>query len=112
MRTHNNAVDGNDFTEDDGYQVLCADPWRLNSSSKYTGAGVKDTPVHSMSAMMPAILEFCTFSSYQAAPTTLSPMHRPMPIDAHAYGDVSSRNFPTYILLVRSSFVGNCKEDV
>jgi len=35
---------------------------------------------------------------YHAAPTTLKPIQRAMPTDAHACGDVSSRNFPTCLL--------------
>jgi hypothetical protein len=30
-----------------------------------------------------------------AAPTTDRPMQRPMPMSAHAYGEIDSRNWPT-----------------
>ena len=33
--------------------------------------------------------------TYHPAPNTLSPIHNPIPVDAQAYGLVSSRNWPT-----------------
>ena len=41
---------------------------------------------------------------YHAAPTTERPIHRPMPRSAHTYGDIDSRNAPTYL-------EGNCEMD-
>lgn len=34
--------------------------------------------------------------AYHAAPTTDNPIHKPMPKSAQAYGDIVSRNCPTY----------------
>ena len=42
---HNDTVDGDDFAENDGDQVLCSDSGSLDTTSEDRGAGNKDTPV-------------------------------------------------------------------
>ena len=41
------------------------------------------------------------FRSYQAAPTTESPMQRAIPRVAHVCGDTVSRKSPTFVTVVR-----------
>jgi hypothetical protein len=41
---HNDAVDGNDFAEDDGDQVLRSYPWRLDTSADDGDTGRPDSP--------------------------------------------------------------------
>lgn len=54
---------------------------------------VMNMPLYEIfSVRYPRMWNLCT---YHAAPTTDSPMQRPMPKSAHAYGDTLSRNCPT-----------------
>ena len=46
---HDNTVNGDDFAENDGDQVLCSDSGSLDTSSENRGAGNEDTPVQFVS---------------------------------------------------------------
>lgn len=42
------------------------------------------------------LADLISSATYHAAPTTLSPIHSAIPSVAHVYGDVSSKNRPTW----------------
>ena len=105
---HDDAVDGHDFAEDDRDQVLRSYPRGLDAAAEDRGAGDEDSPVpqplFSVSCFFRDVWTACC--AYHAAPTTDSPMQRPIPRSAHAYGDTLSRNAPTCGCTFNSSFVG------
>ena len=47
---HDDTVDGDDLTEDNGDQVLGADAWRFHTTTKDRGSGDEDSPVVLVSA--------------------------------------------------------------
>ena len=88
---HNDTVNGNNFAEDDGDQVLRSYPGSLDTTTDDGYTGCEDTPaMRSEPAQV-----FASVGTYQADPTTERPMHRPMPKLAQVYGDMDSRNCPT-----------------
>jgi hypothetical protein len=84
---HDDTVDGDDFAENDGDQVLCSDSGSLDTTTKDRGTGDEDTPVDVCLSIsdLSCIVSFrnaqCTD---HAAPTTERPIQRAIPVLAHA----------------------------
>jgi hypothetical protein len=90
---HDYAVDGDDFAEDDGNEVLSSNSRCLDTTTDDGRAGDEDPPANVLETSTDSL---CTRSqTYHAAPTTESPMQRAMPKLAHVYGDMLSRKAPT-----------------
>lgn len=98
---HDDAVDRDDFAEDDGDQVLRPDPRGFHATSQNRCARYEDAPESCSVFFLPLFFSDsisvlvrpgCTD---HAAPTTERPIQRAMPVLAHAYGDIDSRNWPT-----------------
>jgi hypothetical protein len=87
---HDDAVDGDDFAENDGDQVLRSYPRCLDTSTENGDAGGPDSPM-SVSELNAVPRR----DAYHAEPTTDSPMHSAMPKLANVYGEMVSRNCPT-----------------
>ena len=109
-----NAIDGHDFTEDDaGMRVVselaffleCRATDLMRFLVRIRGARTPppriDEPVTKIPLRLGSINEqnaqwiARTKFSHHPAPRTLSPIQRPIPVDAHMYGLDSSRNRPT-----------------
>ena len=89
--SHDDDVDVNDFTEDNGDQVLRPYPGSLNTTTNDRYTGREDTPALQLEpAQVLTLVE-----TYHADPITERPMHRPMPKLAQVYGDTDSRKRPT-----------------
>lgn len=96
---HDDAVDGDDLTEDDGDQVLGSDSRRLDTGTEDGRARDEDTPSRQESdgtRFRGVPRRMLGMGPYHAAPTTDRPMQSAMPRSAHAYGDTDSRKAPTY----------------
>lgn len=88
---HDDAVNGNDFAENDGDQVLRSYPRCLDTTTDDGDTSSEDTPAILLEpAQVVAAVEM-----YHADPTTERPIHRPIPKLAQVYGDMDSRNRPT-----------------
>lgn len=88
---HDDAVDGNDFAENDGDQVLGSYPGSLDTTTDDGHTSCEDAPAMTLEGA-------CIVASvrtYQAEPTTERPMHKEMPKLAQVYGDMDSRKRPT-----------------
>jgi uncharacterized protein YcfJ len=82
---HDDTVNGDNLTEDNGDQVLGADAWRFHTTTEDRSSSNEDSPVFSVSARILAHLSAVTLGdSYHAAPITEKPMQRPIPADAQA----------------------------
>jgi hypothetical protein len=81
------TVNGDDFAENDGDQVLCSDSGSLDTTTEDRGTGDEDTPVDVCLSIsdLSCIVSFrnaqCTD---HAAPTTERPIQRAIPVLAHA----------------------------
>jgi hypothetical protein len=109
VRSTHHAVDGDDFAEDDAIgssvlhalagrrvdkpnEILRANPRRTYTTTENARACDENAPACprvSCGRARPSI------PAYHAAPSTLRPTHRPIPVPAHAYGLDSSRKRPT-----------------
>ena len=105
--SHDDAIDSDDFTEDNRDEVLGSYSRGFDATTKDRGAGYEYAPVGNRRSALfqrttPAFAA-CALaeadqwmgSAYHAAPTTDSPMHSAMPKSAQAYGDILRRNSPT-----------------
>lgn len=72
-------------------QVFGSNPWCAHTTTQDGRTGHKDTPTTDIS---PYAVSFHR-STRHAAPDTLRPIQRPMPVSAHAYGDDCARKLPT-----------------
>lgn len=90
---HDDAVDGDDFAEDDGDQVLGSYPRCLDTSTDDGHTGGPDSPLRLSDAMHVCI--YPSLKTYHADPTTERPMHSAIPTLAQVYGDTVSRKAPT-----------------
>ena len=80
---HDDAVDGDDFAEDDGDKVLGSDPRRFDSAAQDRCAGYEDAPSFIQYVFGRYLVGLCVYADH-AAPTTERPIQRPMPASAHA----------------------------
>jgi hypothetical protein len=93
---HDYAIDGNNFAKDDGDQILGSDSRGFDTTTEDGRTGNEDSPVQIERLVRGRGRGECWVKElYHAAPTTDNPIHNPTPISAHAYGDISSRNWPT-----------------
>jgi hypothetical protein len=88
---HDDAVDGDDFAEDNGDQVLGSYPGSLDTTTDDGHTSCEDAPAMTLEGACIV----ATVRTYQAEPTTERPMHREMPKLAQVYGDMDSRKRPT-----------------
>ena len=103
--THN-TVDGHNLTEDDttrnelrltGEQATYLMRFLVLMRGALTPPPNIDAPVMKIPLQEELVhgYDWHNGHTYHPAPSTLSPRQRPIPVDAHAYGLVSSRNWPT-----------------
>lgn len=98
---HDDAINGNDFAENNRDQVLGSDSRGPDGCAENRRAGDENTPaimrllVNVVSKRSRALLDIEGGGTDQAAPTTDKPMQRAIPVLAHVKGETLSRKAPT-----------------
>lgn len=80
---HDDTVDGNDFAEDDGDEILGSDAWGFHTAAE-DGCASNEYAPSLISASYSLFFCFPKICTHHAAPTTESDMQRPMPMSAQA----------------------------